>query len=169
MNLLDLIVCLALVAAVWNGWRSGVVVQVCSLAGLLAALWAAARYGAQAGEWLRLDEGSAAAGGFVATFVAALVAAGIAARLLRGVVRFAGLGFWDRGLGVAVSAAKWLLLLGALFSALDDLNGSYGLVAPETIAESKTYRPVRDLTECLFPRLRAWGEAAVSAEKHDAR
>ncbi|MDE7123533.1 MAG: CvpA family protein, partial [Alistipes sp.] len=63
MNLLDLIVCLALVVAVWNGWRSGVVVQVCSLAGLLAALWAAARYGAPAGEWLRLDEGRAAAGG----------------------------------------------------------------------------------------------------------
>ncbi len=164
MNPLDLIVCLALAVAVWRGWRSGVIVQVCSLAGLLVALWLAARYGGQAGRWLRLDETDAAAGGFVAVFVAGLLAAGVAARLLRGVVRFAGLGLLDRVLGVAVSAAKWLLALGALFAALDDLNGEYRLVSPATIEESKTFRPVGDFASRLFPRLRAWGEAAVSAD-----
>jgi len=50
LNTLDLIVCLVLALAVWNGWRQGFVVQICSLAGIVAGIWIAARFGAQGAE-----------------------------------------------------------------------------------------------------------------------
>ena len=56
MNTIDLIVCLILALAVWNGWRQGFVMQICSLAGIVAGIWLASRYGVYVGEWLKLDE-----------------------------------------------------------------------------------------------------------------
>ena len=41
MNAVDLIVCLVLALAVWNGWRQGFILQVCSLAGIVAGIWLA--------------------------------------------------------------------------------------------------------------------------------
>ena len=60
MNTIDLLVCLVLVLAVWNGWRQGFIVQIFSLAGIVAGIWLAARFGAEVGALLRLDEEVAA-------------------------------------------------------------------------------------------------------------
>ena len=79
MNTIDLIVCLMLVLAVWNGWRQGFVMQVCSLAGIIAGIWVASRYGAEVGAWLKLDETISAAGGFVVVLLAVVLLGGVKA------------------------------------------------------------------------------------------
>lgn len=168
MNTLDLIVCLVLVLAVWNGWRQGFVVQICSLAGIVAGIWLAARFGAQVGEWMRLDADVAAAGGFVTVLVVVVLVVAIAARLVRKVFHFAGLGIADTVLGVAVSVLKYLLILSALFSAFDTLNEDYCLVGPETIEHSKSYKPVKRLSESIFPFLEWVGEQVPREEKTTA-
>ena len=153
MNAVDLIVCLVLGLAVWNGWRQGFILQVCSLAGIVAGIWLAAQFGTQAGEWLRLDPGFAAAGGFVAVLVAVILVVAIAGRLARKLFHFAGFGIADTLLGIAVSVLKYLLVLSVLFSAFDDLNEDYTLAGPETIEKSKSYKPVMHLSEAVFPFL----------------
>ncbi|KAA2897990.1 CvpA family protein [Alistipes onderdonkii] len=77
MNTIDLIVCLMLVLAVWNGWRQGFVMQVCSLAGIIAGIWVASRYGAEVGAWLKLDETISAAGGFVVVLLAVVLSTAV--------------------------------------------------------------------------------------------
>ena len=156
MNTLDLIVCLVLALAVWNGWRQGFVVQICSLAGIVAGIWIAARFGAQVGGWLRLDDEVAAAGGLVVA---------IAGRVVRKVFHFAGLGVADTLLGIAVSVLKYLLVLSVLFSAFDALNEDYCLVGPRTIEQSKSYKPVRWLSESIFPFLEWVGERVPRQEE----
>ena len=153
MNAVDLIVCLVLALAVWNGWRQGFILQVCSLAGIVAGIWLAAQFGTQAGEWLRLDPGFAAAGGFVAVLVAVILVVAIAGRLVRKLFHFAGFGIADTLLGIAVSVLKYLLVLSVLFSAFDDLNEDYTLAGPGTIEKSKSYKPVMHLSEAVFPFL----------------
>ena len=153
MNTLDLIVCLVLALAVWNGWRQGFVVQICSLAGIVAGIWIAARFGAQVGGWLRLDDEVAAAGGFVTALVVVILVVAIAGRLARKLFHFAGFGIADTLLGIAVSVLKYLLVLSVLFSAFDDLNEDYTLAGPETIEKSKSYKPVMHLSEAVFPFL----------------
>lgn len=147
-----------LVLAVWNGWRQGFIVQICSLAGIVAGIWLAARFGAQVGAWMHLDPDVAAAGGFVTVLVVVVIVVAIAARLVRKVFHFAGLGVADTVLGVAVSVLKYLLILSALFSAFDRLNEDYCLVGPETIEHSKSYKPVKRLSEAIFPFLDWVGE-----------
>ncbi len=147
-----------LVLAVWNGWRQGFIVQICSLAGIVAGIWLAARFGAQVGAWMHLDPDVAAAGGFVTVLVVVVIVVAIAARVVRKVFHFAGLGVADTVLGVAVSVLKYLLILSALFSAFDRLNEDYCLVGPETIEHSKSYKPVKRLSEAIFPFLEWVGE-----------
>mgnify|MGYP001514390090 FL=1 len=102
MNTIDLIVCLMLVLAVWNGWRQGFVMQVCSLAGIIAGIWVASRYGAEVGAWLKLDETISAAGGFVVVLLAVVLLVAIAGRLVRKLCHFAGFGIADIVLGLSL-------------------------------------------------------------------
>lgn len=158
MNSIDLIVCLILLLAVWNGWRQGLVVQVCSLAGIIIAIWLAAHYGARVGEWLRLDESFSAAGGFVAVLVVVVLVVAVIGRLLRGAFRFAGFGLVDTLLGVVVAVLKYLLVLSALFAAFDRINADYTLVEARTIDQSRSYKPVLRLSEAVFPFLEWVGD-----------
>ena len=151
VNPIDLIILLTLAVAVWTGWRRGFVLQVCSLAGLVAAIWIALRCGATVGGWLRLDPAIAAPGGFVAVFVAALLLVAVGARLLRGFFRFAGFGVPDIVLGIAVAAVKFLLLLSVLFAAFDRFDADRRWVSRETIEASRGYEPVKGLSERVFP------------------
>lgn len=155
MNAIDLFVCLVLALAVWNGWRRGFIVQICSLAGIVAAVLLAARYGDRVAELLHLDPEFATAGGFVTLFVAVTLAVAVGAHLLRRIFRFAGFGLPDILLGVAVAAAKYLLVLSVLFSAFDRFNTDYTLIGRETIEESRSYRPVMCLSDRIFPAI-AW-------------
>ena len=158
MNTIDLIVCLIVVLAVWNGWRQGFVVQVCSLAGIVAGIWLAANYGVYIGTWLKLDESVSAAGGFVVVLLAVVLLVAIAARLVRKLCHFAGFGIPDIVLGVAVSVLKYMLILSVLFSAFDSLNEGYTLIGPQTIEKSRSYKPVMRLSESIFPFLEWVGE-----------
>lgn len=165
MNTIDLIVCLVLVLAVWNGLRQGFILQICSLAGIVAGIWLAARFGAEVGALLRLDEEVAAAGGFVVVLVAVVLAVAVAGRLIRKLFHFAGFGVADIVLGIAVSAVKFLLVLSVLFSAFDQLNVDYTLVGPQTVEQSRSYKPILRLSESLFPFLEWVGDRVPGADE----
>ena len=79
MNTIDLIVCLVLALAVWNGWRKGFIVQVCSLVAIAAGLWCAAHYGPGVGDALHLDPSVRTAGGFAVVLRAAKAMTSMAA------------------------------------------------------------------------------------------
>ena len=151
MNTIDLIVCLVLLVAVWCGFRRGVILQVCSLAGIVLGIWLAARYGAEVGALLHLEERFAAAGGFVTVLVVVILAVALLGRLLRKLFHFAGFGVPDVVLGIVVSVAKYLLVLSVLFSVFDTLNADYSLVGRRTIDRSKSYGPVLRISQWLLP------------------
>lgn len=140
-----------MVLALWNGWRQGFVVQICSLAGLALGIWLAVRFGAAAGQLMHLDEEVAAAGGFIAVLLVVVLAVALLARLVRRLFHFAGLGGADIVLGIAVSILKYVLILSLLFSAFDRLNASYGLVRERTLEDSWSYEPILQLSDVLFP------------------
>lgn len=158
MNVIDLIVCLVLVLALWNGWRQGFIVQICSLAGIALGIWLASRFGGEVGRWLGLEEQVAAAGGFITVLVAVALVVAIAARVVRRVFHFAGLGVADIFLGIVVSVVKYLLVLSLLFSAFDRLNADSALVKPQTIELSRSYKPILRISELLFPFLEWVGD-----------
>lgn len=153
MNWIDWIVCIVFALAVWNGWRKGFVVQLCGLAGLLVAVWLAMRFGPEVGLRAGITPEYATAGGFVIVLLVVLIAAVLLGRGMRKLLRFVGLGFLDVALGIAVAVVKYALLLSVLFSAFGRLNDGFGLVEPQTLAQSKTYEPVSRFAGWVFPQV----------------
>lgn len=125
--------------------------------------WYLARnsFGAEIGEWLKLDDDFARAGGFLAIFVVVLIGVAIAARILRKVFHFAGFGIPDRILGLLVSAAKTLLILSLLFSAFDAINKDQAFIKEEKLEASICYRPMINISEALFPFIE-WARDQIS-------
>lgn len=169
MNVIDLIVCLVLALAVWSGWRQGFIVQVCSLAAIVAGIWLASRFGASLGSWLHLDQEVAGVGGFIAVFLVTILAVAIAGRLIRKLFHFAGFGIADIVLGIVVSTVKYLLVLSVLFSAFDALNVDYSLVGPKTIEQSRCYKPIMRLSSSVLPFLEWVGEQVPDSDGETVR
>ena len=151
MNIFDLIVCLVLLLALFNGWRKGLILQLCSLVAVVAAIWLALRYGVVVGAWLRLDAAYAEAGGFVVVLLVGILLVALAGRVVRKLFRFAGLGLVDILGGVLLAAAKYLLLLSLMFAAFERINVNNRLVGKEKIESSITYQPVRNLSRQILP------------------
>lgn len=163
MSIIDLVIGLILVWAVYNGWRQGLVLQLCSLAGIVAGAWLGIRFAEQVGELLHLDEQFATAGGFLVIFVVVIITVAILGRLLRKVFHFAGFGIPDRVLGLVVSVGKTLLVLCLLVSAFASVNKNEALIDEQTLAHSVCYRPMINLADSLFPFLE-WAKEQIAAD-----
>lgn len=151
MNFFDIITIIAFVWAVVSGWRSGLVAQLLSLAGIVAGLILAIRFGARVGTMLGIDPQFAAVTGFAVTFVAAVIIAAILAKFLRSMLSFIGLHSLDTLLGITLSLVKALLILSVAYAAFDSLNADMKLVDKKYIASSRTFHPVKGVSECIFP------------------
>lgn len=154
MNGFDIIAGIPLLYAAYRGFRSGVVVQLCGIVGLLCGVYFAFRYGARVGGWLHAGEEVATAAGFVVVVLAVVLALAVLGRLIRGVFRFAGLGVFDAAGGAVFGVLKMLLVLGALLCAFETLNRATGWVESDRYEKAMLYRPLRGTSDLLFPYLR---------------
>ena len=153
LNAIDIITLLVLLWAVIAGWRRGVILQLCSLAGLGLSIYLAIRYGAAAGLALHFGDEWAVPGGFIVVALATLIAVTLIGRLLRKIFHFAGLGVVDILLGILISLIKWLLLLSVLYTAFAALNRSTELVEERSLCSSKSFYPVCHFSDFLLPSL----------------
>ena len=136
----------------FNGWRRGMTLQICTLAGIILGFWVAGRYGATVGHTLRIPDEFAAAGGFALLLVGVMIVVALLSRLLRKVFSFAGLGTLDIVLGILFSCIKMLVILCAAFWIFELINGSEGrLVSAHTLAASKLYRPILGIADWFIP------------------
>lgn len=153
LNAIDIVTLLVLLWAVIAGWRRGVILQLCSLAGLGLSIYLAIHYGAAAGRALHFGDEWAVPGGFIVVALLTLIAVTLIGHLLRKIFHFAGLGVLDILLGILISLVKWLLLLSVLYTAFAALNRSTGLVEERSLRTSKSFYPVCHLSDFLLPSL----------------
>lgn len=151
MNIFDVIVYLALAWAIYNGWRRGLLQQIFSLVGIIAALYFGVLCGAEVGAMLGMEGATAQIGGFITIFILSLIAIAIAGRLLRGVFKLAGLGAFDTFLGILLSIIKTGLIVSILFSGFAALNYNNDLASQQTMESSRWFEPVSNLTDRLTP------------------
>ncbi|MDE5637538.1 MAG: CvpA family protein [Alistipes sp.] len=154
MNGIDIIVLAAMAWAVFNGWRRGMILQLCTLAGVGLGLWLAAAHGAQVGRALHIGDEFATAGGFLIVLVGVMIVVALLSRLLRRIFSFAGLGALDIAAGILFSCLKMLLVLCALFSVVDALNTDCTLISRQTIEGSRFYARILSVADCIIPVLK---------------
>ena len=167
MNIIDLLLCLVLLLAVWTGWKRGLILQICSLVALVAAIWLAARYGATIGALLHIQAEYTEAAGFIVVLVVAMLGITILARAVRKIFQFAGFGLADTLLGILVAAAKYLLIVSSLFAAIECINVDYSLIPKQVITSSKGYAPVRNISKQVLPFILRSAEQLEALKNND--
>lgn len=167
MNGIDIAVGVVLAWAVFAGWRRGAILQLFSLAGIVGGIWLAARYGATVGMEFGFDEKLIRPGGFIVVIVASMLALGLLGQLVRKLFHFAGLGPVDVLLGIAVSLAKWLLLIGVLFNVMQRLDPDHNLISEKSADKSLTYGPICRLTQDILPFFQQFLGTAPAAPASD--
>lgn len=131
--MIDLIVVLIVIWAVVIGIRRGLVVQLCHIVGLYAAIIVASRYASAVGGLFLSDEASAATLGFCLIVVVVMLAVWIVAPMIRSVVVWRPVRHVDAVTGAAVSVAAVLMAMGALFSVFDKANIDTSSIDVETL------------------------------------
>ena len=150
MNWLDVILCVALLVCVVNGFRRGFSRQLIGLvSGVLALLLGVWFYGA-AGAWLTPYVSSpvfAKAIGFVLVFCAVMALGGVAGFVAGKFVRVTGLSFFDHVLGAGFGALRWALL--AIAVVVGAMAFSRGEQPPGAIVESRLAPYVVDMARAV--------------------
>lgn len=109
MTIVDWVIVVVVVLSVIGAARTGLIVEVCSLAGLIAGFVFASWNYRYVGLWLRSwihSQPLSLALGFIAIVIAVLIVAGILGRVLRWSVHSVGLGWADRIAGAAFGLVK---------------------------------------------------------------
>lgn len=114
MSIVDIVIVLLVVLSAIQGYRSGLVLSVCSLFGLVAGIaiasWNYKRFSLRLLDWVH-SVALAEAIWFCLIALAVMLAAGLAGMLIRGVVHGVGLGWLDRLIGLFFGLLRGAVLV----------------------------------------------------------
>ena len=154
MTVLDIILIIPLVYAVYSGFKKGILAQLGGIVGIILGIWLAFRFSGRVGQWLGLDEEIAYYVAFALIVVVCLILIGILGWCLGKIFHFVGLGLLNRLGGVVLSLLKTVLILGALLMAFNAINKHTYLVSPKQFDHSLLYGPIVRVTDYTLPFLR---------------
>lgn len=121
MSLLDWIIVIILVVSTLAAARSGIIVEVCSLGGLILGLLLACWNYQRLLPWVMawgIDNAIAKVVAFIVIALGVMILAGLLGRIIRWSVRFVGLGWLDRLAGAAFGLVKGAVVVVVMLVAL---------------------------------------------------
>lgn len=164
MNIIDILVGLILVLCVWSGWRSGILVQLSGIVGIVAGAWVAYRFSHAIGRWLDLEEMPSEAL-FVIVLVGVLVCVILLCHLITRLLKAGGLAGPLRLLGALFAVAKGMLLLGlalvALEAAMPWFSPKNRASLGKTLKEARSYTLLKQVGTFVFPYIVGGVKAAA--------
>lgn len=166
MNVIDLIVVIVLLACVWSGWKSGILVQLSGIVGIVLGTWVAYRFSHAIGRWLDL-EGLPSEALFVIVLIGVLVCVIVLCQLITRLLKAGGLAGPLRLLGALAAVAKGALMLGlalvALEAAVPWLSPKKRASFDKVLKEARSYAILKEVGGFVFPYIVS-GTKAVADE-----
>lgn len=153
MNTFDFILIVILFLAAVDGWRQGVIAQVCGIAGLVFGIWLGMRFSHAVGAWLHLGDKVSSVLGFIAILILSIVALGVVGWLFKRVFRLTGFGLLDNIGGLALGVLKAGLMVYFLTGFFVKMNDNLHIVPSVAINNSKVYSIVGKVNDAIFPYL----------------
>lgn len=154
MNIIDILVGITLVWCLWSGWRSGILVQLSGIVGIVLGTWVAYRFSHAVGQWLDMEEMPSEVL-FVIVLLAVLVCVIIVCRLITRLLKAGGLALPLRVLGAAFALMKGVLLLGLALVALEAvgpwLSPKNKTSLNKSLKEARSYRFMKEVGTFVFP------------------
>ncbi len=139
MNSLDIAIGVVLLYAAVRGFMRGAVKEIAGIVAIAAGVYFSMKFSGLTAGWLRdyfgVTGGMIKPAAFIVTFVLVLLAVKLMAALTDKLLEFAGLGLLLKLGGMLLSVFKWMLIVGAVLTAVFDFNRS----VENTFVEEKVF------------------------------
>ena len=153
MNLIDIIILIGFLYGLYTGFRKGLIHIVLGLIGFLAALYAASRFADMLIPYLRASwqasEGTLRWAAYGLLFIGVLIAVGLLSKLLDTLLDTVGLGWMNKLAGAALSALKYLIIIGLLLRMVDGMQERLKIFPEDYTQGSRWYKPLTQLTDSV--------------------
>jgi membrane protein required for colicin V production len=155
VNLIDIILLICLIPALFGGVKSGFIKQVAALVALLAGIWAGWHFSTLFAEsvniWSDTNRILVKIISFAAVFLIVVFFVNLIGHSIHGIVNLVMLGWLDKLLGVIFAIVKYGFILSMLIYFIESINNLYSFLPRETLDSSRLYGFISSLAPTLFP------------------
>jgi membrane protein required for colicin V production len=157
MSYVDIIILVIFIIAGFNGYKTGLVRQIASLAGLLLGIWGAIHFSDFTASFLvenfNLTTKYLPLISFTLTFVVILIGVHFLGELVNKIFDLALLGFANSMLGVVFGVIKTVLILSVLFVIAEKFSHKVRVLPKNLEERSLFYKPIKNVAPAIFPYL----------------
>lgn len=157
MSIIDLIILLCFLPAIYYGIKKGFIKQLAGIVALILGAWLAWKFTGILSNWISgwVEGGDTVIKivSFTVIFIIVVVLVNLVGKLLEGIFRITLLSWANKLLGVIFSILKTALILSLIALILNQINGLIEIIPEDALAKSKLYEPISDLISVIFPKL----------------
>ena len=158
MNILDIILLICFIPAIFQGIKKGFIAQAVSIVSIIFGIWASAHFAdivsAWIAEYITASEQVLKVVAFALILIVVFLVLAVLGKMLEGVIKLVMLGWLNKLLGVVFSLLKTALIVGLAIIAFNYINESFKLVQESVINESVLYQPFKKAAFEVFPYLK---------------
>lgn len=157
MNFLDIILLIPLIWFAYRGFSRGFVIELASLIGLVAGIWAALHFSFFAAGFLADNFGIGPKYlpiiAFIVTFVAVVLVVYLIGKIIEKFIDILALGFLNKLAGLAFGVVKAAFLMSIIILVINSFDQNQSVIKPKARDGSLLYKPIEKFAPWIIPRL----------------
>ena len=154
MNVLDIIIGIPLIYAIYKGFTKGFIYEVATLVALILGVYGAIHFSDFTAEVIqdtfKYESHYMEYISFIVTFIVIVIGINLIGRVMDKVVEAVALGFVNRLLGLAFGLLKGILILSIVVHLVNYVNDRFSFISEEKKKESLLYEPMTYISESIF-------------------
>ncbi len=158
MNILDIILAIPLLWALYRGFRKGLIYLIASLAALVLGVLGAIRFHEQAGavlsNWFEINPEHLNLISFAVAFIFIVLVVHLAAFMVDKLIKAVALSFINRAAGMVFGLFVSSFIISIILMPLDAANSKREFIKPEIVDKSLLYSPLKKLAPTVLPYLK---------------
>ncbi len=158
MNIIDIIILVCCIPALFHGFSKGFVSQAISLIALVLGVWLSFKFSVPFGDWLKsfadLPGTVLHIIAFALILTIVMLVLTLIGKAIEKVVKLAMLGWLNKLLGIVFALLKAVLIIGLVIIIFDAIYNLVPFVSSDTLNESVLYNPIKSIANTVFPFLK---------------
>ena len=158
MNILDIVIAIPLLWALYRGFRKGLVYMIASLTALVLGILGAMRFHEPLGNilsrWFEINPEHQNLISFAVTFVLIVIVVHVAAFLIDKLIKAVALNFINRLAGMVFGVLVYAFIISIILMPLSAANSKKAFLSEETIEGSLLFEPLTKFAPAVFPYLK---------------
>lgn len=158
MNILDLILAVPLLWALYRGFRKGLVYMAASIAALVLGILGAIRFHETIGEWLNnlftIQQEHLNLISFAVTFILIVIIVHVAAFLADKLIKAVALNLVNRAAGMLFGFLVTAFVISIVLMPVDAANQRKEFISKDTLEGSLLYKPLKNFAPTVLPYLK---------------